>query len=325
MMRRERFWVETPDGWRLELQRYGDTQDRIPGRRPVLFIPGYGMNSFILGYHPGGHSMISYLVGRGFEVWSANLRGQGNTKPPRVQSRAIGFRDLALVDVLAARDFVLSRSGLGADRLDVVGCSLGASILYATLAHHPIDHGFGAMIAIGGPLRWVKVHPLIQLAFKSPELAGAIPFAGTRKIARAALSLVRGCPSLLSLYMNAERIDLSHASELVKTVDDPIPSLNRQIAHWIRERDLIVDRRNVTRSMSEVHGLPLLCVLANRDGVVPPEAALSVLDHIGSRDTEVLIAGDHQDWYAHADLFIAKDAEQRVFIPMADWLEKKNA
>jgi esterase/lipase len=123
--------------------------------------------------------------------------------------------------------------------------------------------------------------------------------------------------------MNAARIDLSQAAEIVKTVDDPIPNLNRQIAHWVRERDLIVDRRNVTRSMAEVQNLPLLCVLANRDGVVPPEAALSILDHIGSRDTEVLVAGDHEHWYAHADLFIAQDAEQRVFGPMADWLERR--
>jgi pimeloyl-ACP methyl ester carboxylesterase len=322
-MQSELFWAETPDGWRLEIKRHLDPDTYIEGRRPVLFIPGYGMNSFILGYHPGGHSMVSYLVSRGLEVWTANLRGQGDTKPPARQTRPIGFRDLALVDVPSARDFVLARTQTGADKVDVVGCSLGASILYALLAHHPIDHGFGAMIAIGGPLRWVKVHPLIQLAFKSPELAGAIPFAGTRRLARAVLPIVRGYPSLLSLYMNAARIDLSQAAEIVKTVDDPIPNLNRQIAHWVRERDLIVDRRNVTRSMAEVQNLPLLCVLANRDGVVPPEAALSILDHIGSRDTEVLVAGDHEHWYAHADLFIAQDAEQRVFGPMADWLERR--
>lgn len=324
-MQIERFWAETPDGWHLEIKRHCDEALRVHGRRPVLFIPGYGMNSFILGFHPGGHSMVSYLVSRGFEVWTANLRGQGDTRAPARSERPIGFRDLALVDVPSARDFVLARTVTGADKVDVVGCSLGATVLYALLAHHPIDHGFGAMIAIGGPLRWVKVHPLVQLAFKSPELAGSVPFAGTRRLARAVLPIVRGYPALLSLYMNAERIDLSQASELVKTVDDPIPNLNRQIAHWVRERDLIVDRRNVTRSMSEVHDLPLLCVLANRDGIVPPEAALSIIDHIGSVDTEVLVAGDHQDWYAHADLFIARDAEQRVFEPMADWLEARNA
>jgi polyhydroxyalkanoate synthase len=322
-MQRERFWVQTEDGWRLELLRFADKSN--PSYKPVLFVPGYGMNSFILAYHPNGHSMVSYLVERGFEVWTANLRGQGESKGPRPTSRRIGFRDLSLVDVPAVLNAVLKHTEADAQGVNAIGCSLGASLLYAYLAHFPQENSLNSLIAIGGPLRWVKVHPLLQVAFRSPELAGIIPFAGTRALARAALPIVKNAPSLLSLYMNARRIDLSRSSELVKTVEDPIPHLNKQIALWIRERDLIVDRLNVTRSMSAVTDLPLLCVLANQDGVVPPEVALSILDHIGSRDTEVLVAGDHRDWYAHADLFIARDAQQQVFEPMADWLEKRNA
>lgn len=310
----------TADGWQLELRHYHDEARRDPSRRPLLFLPGYGMNSFILGYHPSGVSMVEYLVQRGFDVWTVNMRGQGGAR--RVGGpRRIGFRELSLIDVPRAIDAVLEARP-GAEDVSLVGCSLGASIAYSYLAHNPRDNRVGALVAIGGPLRWRNVHPLLEVAFSSPALVGKIPFYGTRKLARAALPVAQRFPSLLSIYMNAAQIDLSRADDLVQTVDDPIPYLNRQIAHWVRSRDLVVGGVNVSEGLGQVDDVALLCVLANRDGVVPPEAALSVIDHIGEGPVDVLVAGDEDRWFAHADLFISDHAEQIVFAPMASWLEE---
>ncbi|MEM1348411.1 MAG: hypothetical protein AAGI01_07655, partial [Myxococcota bacterium] len=62
--------------------------------------------------------------------------------------------------------------------------------------------------------------------------------------------------------------------------------------------------------------------LGNGDGIVPPASVLSVLDHIGSTDTEVVIAGDDEVYFAHADLFIAQGAQEQVFAPIGRWLER---
>lgn len=311
---------QTPDGWKLELRRYVDEPSLDPDRPPILFVPGYGMNTFVLAFHPSGQSMVEHLVWAGFDVWTVNLRGQGGAERVGGPKR-IGFRELALIDVPRAIEAVLAERP-DHDRVTLAGCSLGASIAYAYLAHHPRDHRLGAMIALGGPLRWRGVHPLVELAFSSPRLIGSVPFVGTRALARLGLAVFEHAPALLSLYMNAEKIDLSRAGELVQTVDDPIPFLNRQIAHWVRERDLRVADVNVTEALAEVEDLSLLCVLANRDGVVPPEAALSVLDVLEADPADVLLAGGsgEDDWFAHADLFISERARQEVFEPMTDWL-----
>lgn len=306
-------------GWQLELKQVYDRKKLVPHRRPLVIIPGYGMNSFIFGFHPNGLSMEEFFSQAGFEVWSANLRGQGGSK--RLGgSRNYGFKELSLVDLPCVFDTVLAHTRTRADRLDAIGCSLGATLLYAYLAHHPKNHPLGALIPIGGPLRWERAHPFMRAAFFSPLLAGAIPMYGTRHLARAALPLLaKRFPRLLSIYMNASIVDTSRAEELTRTVEDPHPYLNRQIAHWVKTKDLIVAGRNVTHALAEVN-LPVLCVLANQDGIVTREAALSIRDAIGTKDVSLLEVGDAEIWFAHADLFISRHCHQRVFAPIRDWL-----
>ena len=73
-------YAPTSDGWSLHLRR-----TRLPGcfdpaTKPLLIVPGYGMNSFIFSYHPRNTSMERCLAEAGFEVWSVNLRGQGPSR-----------------------------------------------------------------------------------------------------------------------------------------------------------------------------------------------------------------------------------------------------
>ena len=53
----ERFLVDNHAGWRLGLTRF--VPEGTPVGRPVVVIPGYGMNSFIFRYHPTGPSMMT--------------------------------------------------------------------------------------------------------------------------------------------------------------------------------------------------------------------------------------------------------------------------
>lgn len=316
------FRLNNGQGWDLQLKRFVDPERLVEGRRPVMMIPGYCMNTFILSYHPGGTSMVSHLVDEGFEVWTANLRGQGDSKRrwPGVEDH--GFKELALVDLPAVRDKALTESLLSPDAIDLVGCSLGATVIYAYLGHHPDDHQVGSVISIGGPLRWNRSHPLVRLVLSSPRLAGALPVRGTRQMAKLALPVAKRFPKLLQLYLNSEIIDMSAADELIKTIDDPSRRLTRQIAHWLKARDLVVDGLNISQALYDVE-VPVMCVLANQDGIVPPQAALSVLDHIGSRQTRVVRVGDQRYPHAHADLFISHGAKESVFEPMATWLAER--
>jgi pimeloyl-ACP methyl ester carboxylesterase len=318
-LRVERHWP-TGGGWMLDVRRH-TLPDRLdPSSRPLLLIPGYCMNTTPLGFHPSGLSMIEYLAGRGFEVWTANLRGQGDSRSIGGSLEA-GFHELALGDLALAIAYVREHTELAAERVDIVGCSLGGTYVYAYLAHRAEDHGIGAVVGMGAPLRWQNVHPALRLLFASSRVAGRIKISGTRRIAGFALPLAaRRFPSLLSIYMNAAIVDLEHADELVKTVEDPIPKLNGEIARWVKDRDLTVDSINVTRALRSID-LPFLCVVANRDGIVPHEAAVSALDVF--RNGELLAVGDDATWFAHADLFISRPAQERVFEPLASWLVRQ--
>lgn len=317
-MKERVIFANNRDGWGLELHQYWDPETHDPERRPVVMLPGYCMNTFILNFHPTGDSMVRYLARAGFEIWTANLRGQGDSKRYSGK-RKFGFRQLCLTDIPTVFETVLARGRSSRDDVNVIGCSLGATFAFGYLAHHLDDHPVATLVSMGGPLRWEKAHPLLEIAFASAGIAGAIRFRGTRRLARYALPIAQKVPSVLSIYMNTEHIDLDAADELVKTVDDPVPHLNRQIAHWLSKRDLYVAGVNVTKAMKHVD-VPLLCVAANKDGIVPVDTAVSATKAFGSTDVEVLRVGDRDNWFAHADLFINDEADVRVFEPLRMWL-----
>lgn len=321
-MKERLIYANNRDGWGLELKQYWDPEHHDASKKPVVMIPGYCMNTFILNFHPSGESIVQFLTRHGFEVWTANLRGQGDSKR-HAGRRKFGFRELSLVDLPIVFDTVLRRGRSERDKLDVIGCSLGATFTYAYLAHHLDDHPIGALASLGGPLRWEKAHPLLTVAFASAQVAGMVKVFGTRAMAKRALPIAKKVPSVLSIYMNTDHIDLEHSDKLVQTVDDPVPYLNKQIAHWLRTKDLYVGGVNVTKAMKHID-IPLLAVAANRDGIVPPESAMSSVDWFGSDDIEILRVGDNDNWFAHADLFINDEADRRVFRPLVSWLDSKN-
>ena len=309
-------------GWELSLHQAWDPARLVRGRSPVVIVPGYGMNSFIFSYHPRGPSMERYLVEQGFEVWRADLRAQGSSRWLRGAGPAqhdYRLEDLAVADLGAAIDAAVERTHTGAPRVSVIGASLGGTILFLHAALNPA-HRIGAMIAVGTPVRWIRIHPLLGFAFGSPSLMGLVQPRNLRALAAAALPhLARHTPWALSIYMNASITDVSAAHEMAKTVEDPNRHINREIAEWIRRRDLVVRGVNLSEAISGVTQ-PLLCVLANKDGVVPRETAEFPFHQVRSTAKGLLEVGSATLAMAHADMFISNEAHERVFRPIAAWL-----
>ncbi len=315
--------IPNGDGWLLSLFQSWDHERVQKGRHPVLIVPGYGMNSFIFSWHPRGLSLEGYLARAGFEVWRVDMRGQGRSRSVGGGDE-YGLDDLAVADLGSALDAVLERTRTGASRVDVLGASLGGTIMFTHMVLNPA-HVIRAAVAIGSPVRWVEIHPALKLAFSSPALAGMIRFRGTRAFAGFALPrLARRAPWLLSVYLNPKLTDTRLASEMVKTVEDPNPHVNRQIAHWIRAKDLIVRGANVTEGLRSVVS-PLLCVSAWGDGIVPRRTAEFPYLAAGSPVKKLLQVGTPELAMAHADLFISDEAQTRVFEPISAWLAERTA
>lgn len=321
-MKTVRHWAPNGAGFRLALFQTYDPSRLVPGRRPVLIVPGYGMNSFIFSFHPGGTSLEGYLAEHGFEVWRVDLRDQGDTERTTGSSN-FSLADLAVTDVGVAINKVLEATRTGTDRVDIIGCSLGGALMFLHAALNP-KHHMASLVAMGSPTRWEKVNPLVKLAFRSSTLAGLLPVRGTRRVAEIALPLLaRHTPWLLSVYMNPEITDVGAASELVRTVEDPNRHINRELARWIKGRDLIVQGVNLSESLARVQN-PFLCVVANGDGVVPRETASYAFSRVASKSKMLLEVGTETIAMAHADLFVSREAHDRVFAPLTAWLTEQN-
>lgn len=310
------YYVDNGAGWKLELK-----QCRVPRRlnrkrNPIVLIPGYGMNSFIFGYHPRGLSMEDYLTERGFEVWSVNLRGQGGSQNDGGTDR-ISLKDLAVVDLSIALKNIVLHSKSRTGKVDLIGCSLGGTLSFIHAALVSRNH-VGALVAMGAPLRWEKAHPLLKVVFAFPRLIGMIPVSRTKAILKALAPFVLRT-SLMKLYLHKEIVDLRNRDLLFETVEDPNRYLNRELAEWLQRKDIVIDGANVTTAFRKVRN-PLLCVIANSDGIVPPMTALSAEEVSGAKIKETLVVGTDKLRFAHADLFISNHSHEMVFRPIADWL-----
>lgn len=309
--------AETRDGWRLPWCRFEPPGGAAAGTRPVVLVPGYAMNSFILGYHPTGPGLAEHLAARGLETWTVDLRGQGDSC--QLEGRApFDMSDLALTDLPTMIDAILEESATGAETVDIIGCSLGATYMFMYATWAPNARA-ARLVNLGGPLRWTGIHPAFRAAFGLAPIWSRLPLKGTRGMARRALPLLLKMPKLLHVYLHPAITDLSEPQELTRTIDDPIPAINRQIGRWVQHGDLIHGGRNLTEESSALT-LPLLTVLANADGVVPESTACSAHNAMTGARRLLIRAGDHRTPMAHADLFISEHATKEVFEPMAEWL-----
>ena len=311
-------FIDNGAGWRLALKRVAPAVlgDKPP--RPVLIVPGYGMNCFIFGFHPRGLSLEAYLASRGLEVWSVDLRGQGRAVREHGTDR-YGLGELAVDDLGCAIAHVQRATRTGRGEVDLIGCSLGAALAFGYLACVP-NAPVSTVVTMGGLVTWVKIPPMLRAAFSWPWLVERIKIRDTRKLAGRALpALVRWAPKLLSLYLNSTSTDTSQADLMIQTVEDPNPFVNAELAKWMRRRDLVIRGINVSRKLAEMT-YPLMCVVASNDGIVPLETARAIYTTIASKEKELLQVGDPSSPIAHADLFLSTGAQERIFSKVADFL-----
>ena len=80
----------------------------------------------------------------------------------------------------------------------------------------------------------------------------------------------------------------------------------------------MVEKGLITEAMRQQKGR-LLIIAANRDGIVPEATALSPQSFWGG-EVSLMKLGNPRVWYAHADIFVGREAPEVVFDPVAEWL-----
>ena len=306
----------TEDGWSLHLRRERSLHPTASPRRPVLFVPGLGMNGFIFHHHPDGASFAQFLTVRGFDAWSLDLRGSRSSHPPPGISRwSATMADMAFLDLPSAIHHILRETG--SSSLDLIGCSLGGTLAYAALGAQSLP--VRRLVTMGSPLRWTARTSLVRSYARVGTLLSRLPIPGTRAAASWMLPAVRRiAPDLLAVYLNPRLTNCRDAATLTRTIEDPVPDLHRTLSRWILETDLVLDGHHVTGRLGSFCGDTAI-VTATGDGICPPDASRSAHGHLGGRTTDIEV--DHPtERVSHVDLFISRHAHTATFAPIADFL-----
>jgi pimeloyl-ACP methyl ester carboxylesterase len=185
----EEFMVPSGEGIEVFLRSKRPEGVTTGASRTLLMVHGAGFgasSSFDLPF--GGVSWMDYIAGRGFDVWTLDVRGFGrSSRPPAMsqpadQNPPVARGEQALADLTAAVNFIKQRRSL--EKLSLLGHSWGTKLVGRFAADQPaqverlvlfappwLRDGPSRTDPGGGPLgAW---RPLTQRALREGTLAQA--------------------------------------------------------------------------------------------------------------------------------------------------------
>lgn len=303
-------FARTNDGWRIAL---GRRRPRGAKRRPpVVLCHGIATNHHVMDFAVPGLSLALALAGRGFDCFTIDLRGHGDSVPE------LGARDVWTLDDHLREDIPAALAAIkeetGCDQVLWVGHSQGALLGLAACALHP--EKIAGVVAMAPPGQFGTTRSLRTLA-RIGGLAGLL-----RSIAR--LWAPFGPlwhPSLADLAIRkanvepeAYRLFLANATESVNA------GVVAHYGHLIDEDRFrsFDDRVDYGAIMAHCRR-PALFVSGDQDGLAPPRAV---------EDACVRWGGQKRYWgagamYGHTDLLIGRRAAVDVHPVVAAWLEER--
>ena len=315
--------VRTEDGWRIALHRWVPAVRRY--REPVLLTHGFIENRRIWDLDPS-RSLARTLAAEGFDVWSFELRGSGESQAPPV-SDLTGWKfsidDFIRFDAPAALRAALAESG--SDQVLMVGHSLGGLITYATM-EGPLAPRVRAAVTLAGA-GTMSGGPALQIAFNrffkilgmtlGPALPADAPFPPAWTLHRALgennrawRELAARLDSPLGEPFWAEGNETPEMVEELqrRSVNGTSMSVGRQFLRYAAQGkvDEVTDRLPLIKA-------PVLAIAGARDMVIPPQDVRFVAGRAGARYVEIPKAG-------HEDLCFGETAVTHVFPLVAAWL-----
>ena len=325
------YWARTRDGWRLALHRY--EPEAMAHRTPVLLCHGMSSNRWNMD-GPGSISLARYLLGHGYDVWVAELRGAGRSMRPNWWNGKRynwSFEDYVYHDAPALLRTVLRETKH--TRVHWVGHSMGGMIAYAVLMT-PMGEKIASAVTLGSPTMSQVGHPLLDVGLPYRGLLRLLPDRvplGT--IARITAPLAPLLAKVLArqiheLGWHEGNADGRLFRTLMLTAVDNIPaSLLREFARWYELRAM-TDRYGMFDFTEHLERIktPILIIGGSRDGLTPPKDLRVVYERIRSKNKMFLIIGREtgaSNDYAHADLILGLNAPNDVYPVILRWLEKR--
>lgn len=349
--RPRQYFAKTKDGWDLSLHRY--KPDKIKaGTEPVILCHGFGFNSNLWDLDEA-HSFARYLQERGYDAWSVNLRGSGDSsKPVLSQIRAFTkmqiTRWLSMIrrlpssvtkikwsiddhvnqDVPAILEFVKKETG--SDQVLWMGHSMGGIIMYCYLATHD-QSDIKGLVTIGSA---------IYTAEPPDESSMVSKIISQKPIRRTSLLVNMTIPSQIrnltlgmaklpweERYYNHENMDRLTAIRMFRLcVNDTSNDVVAQYSDLLMTGELrsMDGKINYTKLLDRID-VPLLIAVGSKDASAPMDTVRYAYDRVSSRDKTIVEfskANGYSADYGHSDVLLGRRSKEEIYPYLYNWLDR---
>lgn len=319
--RPDRLEAVTEDGWSLAVWHRPPAVRRF--EEPVILCHGLANNHAFLEFR-APQNLAQYLSDAGFDCYTVDLRGAGESKPPPFGPWDATVDDHVRFDVPAILEVVRARSG--ASNVIWLGHSLGGLVGLAA-SGGALAGRLRALVTIGSPVFFrlpKRVRWMIRLAqwlspwgqFNATVVKVVAPFAG-----RVHTELASASANLRNMGAETQRF-------LVGNVFAPMwRGVLQQMEDWVtndafRSVDRTVDYRAAVAALK----VPALVVGGTVDLLAPPDAMRDYFDSLTSEDRQLALFGrsyGHSAEYGHGDLVVGLKAHEEVYPVIREFLEKR--
>jgi pimeloyl-ACP methyl ester carboxylesterase len=320
----ERLVAETSDGWRIALYRYRPRG--TPRPYPVVASHGFAGSHLIYDLTPET-SLARYLAECGYDVFTIDLRGRGESWPHAGASRSLhwSFDDFVARDLPAAVAKACAASG--ADEAFWLGLEMSGQALYAAAISGSAQRVRGA-ITCGAPVITPASARVPGITAPPKQRSnGRIPFRAGSRFAGPTLALLRS-RLLASSFIPANVDPIVPGRYLYAGIPDESTRIADQFTDWVRNGVMrSIDHGVVWSDRLDEVRLPLLICAAARDLQRPAEGERAAYEAFGSADKTFLLAGRAGGFsvdFGHDDLLAGKVSRAEFFPRLRAWLDERS-
>jgi pimeloyl-ACP methyl ester carboxylesterase len=331
-------YAATSDGWELGVYHYPATTAK-KDKPPVILCHGMGVNSYFWNVLPE-NDLPSYLSRRGYDVWTLDLRGCGNSHRKNRFMRFVGFDlkreekdpyywtldDYARYDLPAVIDMVREESGQ--DAVTWIGHSMGGMVMFAYLASMEEDQTdkVANFVALGSPV--LMPQPPEKFVSSLEEMPEWLLQINAKYPAKSVAVVAPTFETPLDvMYYNKDNMDGQRIARMYANVMDNFQlGVIRQMKILVKEGEFKShdETLNYRASLGRIT-CPSLFVAAKADPLGTPMSLNTSYREISSEDKSYLLlsrANGFRTDYGHCDMIMGRFASKEVFPQILAWLDE---
>lgn len=317
--------VEVAPSRRDEIARLGGTArllrfdcDEPRCRRPLLIVPSLINRWYVVDLRRGA-SLVEALAAAGIAVYVLDWG------IPEDEDRYLDWDEVVARIHRAVRRV---RADSGADKLGVLGYCMGGTVSAIAAALDPDP--LACLVNLAGPIDFSEAGMLGHLVDRRWFDAGAIADAGNIRPEQMQSGFVALRPTL-ELGKLIRTLETAHdpakrtaGAALEKWASDNIPfpadAYRRYIGELYQQNQLIDGTHRIAGRRVDLGRIrcPVLSVVADRDTICPPKAAIALGPASGSTDVDVLrVRG------GHVGAVVGSAAQTIMYPQLAAWLVER--